>query len=76
MRQPIPFPRHTEKLKGQKMALVANISSIDKGTGVTTFLKPLFGNVNTLVLHFESELNHLCMLEENLMVILNLFFTE
>ena len=38
-----------KKLKGQKMALVANISSIDKGTGVTTFLKPLFGNVNTLV---------------------------
>lgn len=38
-----------KKLKGQKMALVANLSSVDKGTGVTTFLKPLFGNVNTLV---------------------------
>ena len=38
-----------EKLKGQKMAMVVNLSALDSKTGVTTFLKPLFGNVNTLV---------------------------
>lgn len=45
---PIP-PVIQTKLKGQKMALVANLSSMDKAAGVTMFLKPLFGNVNTLV---------------------------
>lgn len=38
-----------ERLAGQKMAMVVNLSSLGDKTGVTSFLKPLFGNVNTLV---------------------------
>jgi len=45
-----PIPQKVqEKLKGQKMAMVVNLSGFDDKTGVTSFLKPLFGNVNTLV---------------------------
>lgn len=49
---PIPL-KIQEKLKGQKMAMVVNISSMEGETGVTSFLKPLFGNVNTLVYTLE-----------------------
>ncbi len=38
-----------QKLVGQKMALVVNLSSVDKASGITGILKPLFGDVNTLV---------------------------
>lgn len=45
-----PIPQKIqEKLKGQKMAMVVNLSSLRDQTGSTSFLKPLFGNVNTLV---------------------------
>ncbi len=37
------------KIKGEKMALVVNLSLIDNASGITSFLKPLFGDVNTLV---------------------------
>lgn len=44
-----------QKLKGQRMALVANLSLMDGGTGVTSFLKPLFGNVSTLVYTLKTD---------------------
>lgn len=45
-----PIPKKVqEQLKGQKMAMVVNLSGMGDQTGITSFLKPLFGNVNMLV---------------------------
>lgn len=47
---PNPIPKKVqEQLKGQKMAMVVNLAGIGDNTGISSFLKPLFGNVNTLV---------------------------
>lgn len=45
-----PIPKKVqEQLKGQKMAMIVNLAGIGDHTGISSFLKPLFGNVNTLV---------------------------
>lgn len=45
-----PIPKKVqEQLKGQKMAMIVNLAGIGDRTGISSFLKPLFGNVNTLV---------------------------
>ena len=47
---PNPIPKKVqEQLKGQKMAMIVNLAGIGDHTGISSFLKPLFGNVNTLV---------------------------
>lgn len=45
-----PIPKKVqEQLKGQKMAMIVNLAGMGDHTGISSFLKPLFGNVNTLV---------------------------
>ncbi len=38
-----------QKLKGQRMAMVVNLSQMDAAGGAAAFLRPLFGNISTLV---------------------------